>query len=61
MIIPDGWFQGKNAELIANCDGVMIERETIFFVKDGRTIFQIGEDEQNLRHVYDLLRQRGQT
>lgn len=61
MIIPGGPFQRKNAELITDCDGVIIEGKTIFFAKDGRTIFQIGEDERDLRHVYDLLRRKRKT
>lgn len=61
VIIPDGWFRGKNAELKSTADGdwVLIEGETEFRYKDG-TIATLpeGYDERDLRYVYDLLRKR---
>ncbi len=62
MIIPDGPFQGKEAELFADVDCVRIVGEIDFLVKkDGRIIFPIDYDERDLRHIYDLLRKREQA
>ena len=61
MIIPDGPFQGKEAILTTGCDCMLIKGETGFRVKDGKITFEIGYDERDLRHVYDLLRKREQT
>jgi len=63
MIIPDGPFQGEEAELKATAAGdcVRIKGETEFCVKDGKITFKIGYDERDLRYVYDLLRKREQT
>lgn len=61
MIIPDGWFGGKNAELKSTADGdwVLIEGETEFRYKNGEiATLPEGYDERDLRHVYDLLRER---
>jgi hypothetical protein len=60
MIIPDGWFQGKKAELGTNAAGdwVQIDQETHFFVKDGRFYLSIEDIDhiEEFRHIYDLLR-----
>ena len=63
MIIPDGPFCGRKAELktTAAGDWVRIDGETEFCVKDGRIGFEIGYDERDLRHLYDLLRKRAQA
>lgn len=58
MIIPDGPFKDKRAELKATAEGdcVRIDGETEFCVKDGHIVFPIDYDERDLLHVYDLLR-----
>jgi hypothetical protein len=61
VIIPDGWFRAKNAELKSTADGdwVLIEGQTEFRYKDGKiAALPEGHDERDLRHVYDLLRER---
>jgi len=58
MIIPDGRLQGKEAILIVGCDCVLIEGEIGFCVKDSRFIFSTDYDERDLRHIYDLLREK---
>ncbi len=56
MIIPDGPFKGKEAELITECDHVRIEGEAGFCMKEGKLRFYMDYDERDLRHIYDLLR-----
>lgn len=60
MIIPDGPFQGKRAELKATAAGdcVRIHGETDFCVKEGKITFPVDYDERDLLHVYDLLRKK---
>jgi len=60
VIIPDGPFQGKRAELKATAAGdcVRIDEETEFCAKDGHINFPIDYDERDLLHVYDLLRRK---
>jgi len=60
VIVPDGPFQGKQAELKATAAGdcVRIDGETEFRVKDGRIVLPIDYDERDLLHVYDLLRKK---
>jgi len=64
MIIPDGPFRGRKAELRTTKEGdwVRIEGESQFCVKPNDQItFEIGYDERDLRPVYDLLRKRERT
>lgn len=64
VIIPDGWFKGKKAELKRTADGdwVQIEGETEFRYKNGQiATLPEGYDERDLRYVYDLLRDRERT
>lgn len=60
MIIPDGWFSGKEAELKSTpeADWIRIEGETEFCVKDGKIISGTDYDQRDLQYVYDLLRTR---
>jgi hypothetical protein len=56
VIIPDGPFKDKEAELTIGCDWVQIEGETGFCMKEGKLKFSVNYDERDLRHIYDLLR-----
>lgn len=65
MIIPDGWFEDKNAELRSNAlgDWVLIEGENDFCIDNGRiTNLTMGdrarEIEVEVLRIYDLLRAR---
>ena len=62
MIIPDGWFRGKKAEVKSTAEGdwVRIEGETEFCVKDGKIISEMNYDQRDLQYVYDLFRTRDQ-
>ena len=42
-------------------DWVRIDGETEFCLKYGRLTYEIGYDERDLRHVYDLLQKREPT
>jgi hypothetical protein len=63
MIIPDGPFKDKKAQLKTTPTGdwVRIAGETEYCVKGGKITFEKGYDERDLRYVYDLLRKREQT
>jgi len=62
VIIPDGWFRGKKAEVKSTAEGdwVRIEGETEFCVKDGKIISEMNYDQRDLQYVYDLFRTRDQ-
>jgi len=60
MIISDGWFQGKKAELTTNQAGdwVRIDDDTQFCVRDGKIYLSIDDagHEGEFRLIYDQLR-----
>jgi hypothetical protein len=65
MIIPSGWFEGKNAELETNEAGqwVLIEGENGFCIKDRRVTNFSEEDqarniEDEILRIYDMLREK---
>jgi hypothetical protein len=62
VVISDGWFQGKKAELRTNAAGdcVRIEDGTEFLVKDGKTYISpddVGHVDE-FRRIYEQLRKR---
>lgn len=62
MIISDGWFQGKNAELRTNAAGdwVRIDDDTQFCVKDEKyylSIEDVGHVDE-FRRIYDHLQKK---
>lgn len=62
MMISDGWFEGKRAELRTNQAGdwVRIEDGTEFCVRDGKIYLSIDDagHEDEFRRIYDQLRNK---
>lgn len=62
MIISDGWFKDRKAELRTNQAGdwVKIDADTEFCVRDGKIYLSVDDagHEGEFRRIYDQLRKK---